>query len=206
MTVCVVNKSVLTNTIYRHKRNRRFTWLSPDRVSRNQIDYTITSQDNKKIIKNSRSYQSADLPPHSRVIANVQLKGKLPKRPRMKGTRHDVGRLVNDQKVPDSFKVTIRASVCTTDGAWRPRNTVSQLYEKFKNETNRITERTLGIMRNQKTEGLEKEFENLYEQRRDARLAYIKDPKNTNTNETYKSLNKAVKQEIFIKEILGQKI
>ena len=53
----------------------------------------------------------------------------------------------------------------------------TQIYEKFKNETNRITEGTTGIMRNLKTEGLGKEIENLCKQGTGAKLAHIKDPK-----------------------------
>ena len=53
-------------------------------------------------------------------------------------------------------------------------------------------------MRNPKTKDLGKEVGNLCKQKRDGRLAYIKDPENTNTKETYKSLDKAVKQEIKI--------
>lgn len=56
-------------------------------------------------------------------------------------------------------------------------------------------------------EGLGKEVGNLCKQRRDARLAYIKDSKNTNTKGTYKSLNEAIEQkiQIFKKEKLEQK-
>ena len=85
---------------------------------------------------------------------------------------------------------------------------INQLYEQFKNETNKITESIVGIKRNPKTEGLGKEVEDLCKQRRNARLMYIKDPKNTNARETYKSLNKIVKREIkvFKKKKLEHKI
>ena len=52
--------------------------------------------------------QSADIgSDHSLVMANVQLKGKFPKRPRMKGKQYDVGKLINDQKLAESFKLAI---------------------------------------------------------------------------------------------------
>ena len=64
-----IKKSLLTNTIYRHKPNGRFTRLSPNGVTENQTDHIITSQNNKKIFKNSCSYQSADIGlNHSLVI------------------------------------------------------------------------------------------------------------------------------------------
>ena len=80
---------------------------------------------------------------------------------------------------------------------------INQLSENFQNETKRITKRTMDIMRNPKIKGLGKYVENLCKQERDARLAYIKDPKNTNTKESYKSFNKVVKKET---KILQKKI
>ena len=114
---CSLNKYVLTNTIYKHKPNRRFTWISPDGKTKNQTDFIITSQDDKKIFNNSRSYQSADIgSDRSLVIANVQLTGKFPKRPKMKGKQYDVAKLTNDQNLADIFKVTIWRSILTTNG------------------------------------------------------------------------------------------
>ena len=114
---CSVNKYVLTNTIYKHEPNRRFTWISLDGKTKTQIGFIITGQDNKKIIKNSRSYQSVDIgSDHPLVMANVQLKGKLRKRPRIKGKQYDVGKLINDQKLAESFKVTIGGAFAPLDG------------------------------------------------------------------------------------------
>ena len=114
----------------------------------------------------------------------------------MQGKQYDVAKLTNDQNLVDAFKVTI-------GGAFAPLmafedQDINQLYEQFKNETNKITESIVGIKRNPKTEGLGKEVEDLCKQRRNARLMYINDPKNTNARETYKSLNKIVKREIKV--------
>ena len=49
-------------------------------------------------------------------MANVQLKGKFPKRQRMKGKQYDVGKLINDQKLAESFKVTIGGAFAPLDG------------------------------------------------------------------------------------------
>ena len=61
---------------------------------------------------------------------------------------------------------------------------INQLYEKFKNETNGITESIVGIKRNPKAEGLGKEAKNLCKQRRNARLVHIKDPYKRNIQVT----------------------
>ena len=68
----------------------------------------------------------------------------------------------------DSFKVTIRPTYAPLI-ALRDLE-ISQLYENFKNETKIITEKTVGVMRDPKKDGLGREFENLCKQRRDAKL------------------------------------
>ena len=136
---CSLNKYVLTNTIYKYKPNRRLTWISPDGKTKSQIDFIITCQDDKKIFKNSRSYQSADIgSDHSLVMASVRLTGKFPRKPKLKGKQYDVEKLTNDNKLAESFKLTI-------GGAFAPLiafgdQEINQLYEQIKNETNRITE------------------------------------------------------------------
>ena len=136
---CSLNKYVLTNTIYKYKPNRRLTWISSDGKTKSQIDFIITCQDDKKIFKNSRSYQSADIgSDHSLVMASVKLTGKFPRKSKLKGKQYDVEKLTNDNKLAESFKLTI-------GGAFAPLiafgdQEINQLYEQIKNETNRITE------------------------------------------------------------------
>ena len=121
----------MTNIIYKHKPNWRLNWISPDGKTKSQIDFIITGQDNKKIIKNSRLYELADIgSDQTLVMANIQLNGKFLKRPRMEGKQYDVGKLMHDQKLAESFKVTI-------GGAFSPLmvfedQEVNQLYEKRK--------------------------------------------------------------------------
>ena len=33
------NELILTNTSFQHPKRRRYTWISPDSITRNQIDY-----------------------------------------------------------------------------------------------------------------------------------------------------------------------
>ena len=129
---CSLNKYVLTNTItninliedlqgYLQMENQKAFILMTDVI--------ITSQDDKKIFKNSR-YQSADIgSDNSLVMANVQLSGKFRKRPKMKGKQYDVAKLTNDQNLADTFKVTIV-------GAFAPLmafedQDINQLYEQL---------------------------------------------------------------------------
>ena len=39
LQLCAINELVITNTLYKHRKGRRATWISPDGKARNQIDY-----------------------------------------------------------------------------------------------------------------------------------------------------------------------
>ena len=204
---CATNKLLLTNTIFKHKPNRRFTWISPDGTVKNQIDFIITNQDNKCNIKNSRSYQSADIgSDHSLVLATVSYNRIKSKKPRKKHKQFDVAKLIDDKEIANTFQITI-------GGAFAPLMSlnampIDDLYEKFKTETNKVTSDIVGLKRSKGTEGLGKDTELLCKNRRKARLDFIKDPDNVVVKERYRSLNKAVKREIklFKKKKLDSKI
>ena len=46
---CVENNMKITNTWFKKKHNRRWTWISPNLKTKNQIDYFITNQKYKNI-------------------------------------------------------------------------------------------------------------------------------------------------------------
>ena len=41
---CRENKPVIANTLFKRHNRRKYTWISPDGHTRNQIDYLITQQ------------------------------------------------------------------------------------------------------------------------------------------------------------------
>ena len=51
---CAINNLVISNTLFRHSKKRRATWVSPNSKIRNQIDYAII----QKKSKNIKNYQS----------------------------------------------------------------------------------------------------------------------------------------------------
>ena len=68
---CAINNLFIANIIFKDKERRRYTWTSPKRTEM-QIDFIIMSKKLKSILKNCRSYNSADIgSDHSFVIANL---------------------------------------------------------------------------------------------------------------------------------------
>ena len=81
-------------------------------------------------------------------MAKVQLKGKFPKRPEMKGKQYDVAKFTIYPNLADTFNVTI-------GGAFAPLMAIedqyiNKIYEQFKIETNKITQSIVGIKKIQK--------------------------------------------------------
>lgn len=49
------------NTMYKQSKNRLTAWISPDRLTKNQIDYILVPIDQKGLIENCKVFNSADI-------------------------------------------------------------------------------------------------------------------------------------------------
>ena len=73
---CISNNLVISNNFFKHHPRHLYTWKSPDRNTRNQIDYIIINQ-KWKSYKNARTRPGADCNNDHQlleVIMKVQLK------------------------------------------------------------------------------------------------------------------------------------
>ena len=52
MTFCRSNELFITNSLFKRKSNRKWTWLSPNGITKNEIDFFITHRNNKQCVKN----------------------------------------------------------------------------------------------------------------------------------------------------------
>lgn len=75
---CGLNDLIITNTQFKQsKENRCWTWISPNGVDRNQIDYIMISRKGRGSVRNSRAFPSADVgSDHQLVMAKIKLKLK----------------------------------------------------------------------------------------------------------------------------------
>ncbi|KAK3892506.1 hypothetical protein Pcinc_003737 [Petrolisthes cinctipes] len=75
--------------------------------------------------------------------------------------------------------------------------TVQKAYEEYVNTTNKITEETVGYKKKKQVEGMPKALENKCNDRREARLKYLKQPSNNELRENYRTINRQVKSEVL---------
>ena len=77
LNFCRDNDLFITNTAFKHHERHRYTWQSPGRNHRNQIDFILVKNRWKTCVENSRTYSGPDCgSDHNLVGAMVRLKIK----------------------------------------------------------------------------------------------------------------------------------
>jgi len=72
---CKANSMIVTNTWFMNHKRRRYTWVSPDKHTRNQIDYILINKRFRNGIEQSMSYPGADCgSDHTLVMAKLHIK------------------------------------------------------------------------------------------------------------------------------------
>ena len=91
---CKVNELILTNTCFKHHEKNRYTWLSPDGNTRNQIDYIAIDKRWFSSMLDAKSYPGADGDSdHNLVIAKMRLKALKIRKKEEIPIRFDLNRL-----------------------------------------------------------------------------------------------------------------
>lgn len=98
MEFAKVHNMVIVNTKYKHKISRRVTWVAPDGITKNQIDYILVEKRCSSSINGhkTRSFPGADVgSDHNLVMTTMKLKLKKIQRPPSSRIRYDTSRLKN---------------------------------------------------------------------------------------------------------------
>ncbi len=106
---CANNNLVIGGTIFPHKRIHKQTWVSPDSMTRNQIDHVTINRKWRSSLQDLRVYRGADVnSDHYLLIAKIKLKLKNPDNSGEKSVRkYDVSKL-KDLEVVSEFKLQLR--------------------------------------------------------------------------------------------------
>ena len=103
---CAINNLVISNTLFRHSKKRRATWVSTNGDVMNQIDYVNIQKKSKNIVKSSRAYHSAEIgSDHFPVLANLELRTRKPKITKTVPRRYDVDKLIGNREQAKYFEV-----------------------------------------------------------------------------------------------------
>ena len=148
LTFCAVNNLYITNTMYKQKSSRQWTWESPDQKTHNKIDFIIINKKQKHCVTNSRSFPSADVgSDHQLVLANIRLKFKLKSKSNIP-KRYDIFRL-KDPETKRKYQIEI-------GGKFGPLlskddTDVDSTWEDIKTAFNTTSESVLGIKKPQQS-------------------------------------------------------
>ena len=58
---CQQNKLIITNTYFKQHPRKLYTWKSPDRETRNQIDYILINKKFRNCVKQAKTYPGSDI-------------------------------------------------------------------------------------------------------------------------------------------------
>ena len=58
---CDMNELVITGTLFPPKNIHKATWVSPNRITRNQIDHVLINEKLRDSVKDTRVYSSANI-------------------------------------------------------------------------------------------------------------------------------------------------
>ena len=77
---CLANRLTITNTIFQQHPRRKYTWISPNGLVRNQIDYILIRSRWKSSIKIAKTLPGADISSdHQLLISDLRIKLKMAK-------------------------------------------------------------------------------------------------------------------------------
>ena len=71
----LANEMLITNTLFNHPKRRRYTWMSPGKTYRNQIDYILIDKSWKTAVLDAKTKPGADCDTdHLLVVTKIRLK------------------------------------------------------------------------------------------------------------------------------------
>ena len=77
VSFCTANNLIIGGTKFKHKDIHKYTWTSPDRKYRNQIDHIMIGRNKGNSLLDVRTFRGADIgSDHQLVLATVKLKLK----------------------------------------------------------------------------------------------------------------------------------
>src|SRR3989442_16014474 len=75
MNFCKSHNLFATNTWFQQKKSSQHTWISPDKVTKKQIDFVLVDKRFRNGIQNSRSMPGADFDSdHNPVVVKMKIR------------------------------------------------------------------------------------------------------------------------------------
>ncbi|XP_062602943.1 craniofacial development protein 2-like [Saccostrea cucullata] len=109
MDFCEMNglHVVVCNTIFAHKDNQKYTWISPDKRTKNQVDYIMINKKWRRSVIDARTYRGADInSDHILLLAKIQLKLRAERK--VQGLRKLAVNKLQQPEIKEGFKLELR--------------------------------------------------------------------------------------------------
>lgn len=156
---CVSNNLAVMNTFFKMHKRRLFTWTSPDKNTKNQIDYVICQQRWKSSICRVSTRPGADCgSDHNLLVAEVKVKLKSIQQTKRK-IKFDLGKIAPEYNVEikNRFEVLSRLDEDNVENYW----------ESIKSAVTEVAEKHISKqVKKKKTHWLSKEALNIADERR----------------------------------------
>ena len=137
---CTEHKLVITNTLFQLHNRHRYTWKSPDSVTRAQIDYILINKQRVQSVNNARTCLSADCDTDHNLVT-LALKLRFKKKQMQQQPLIDLDKLKNENHRQEfQIKITNRFEVL--EGTHEP-NSPKELWQLLKDVTLNSARETL---------------------------------------------------------------
>ena len=136
-----LHNMVIVNTKYKHKASRRVTWVAPDGITKNHIDYILVERQCSSSINGNktRSFPGADIgSDHQLVMTTLKFKSKTIQKPQSLRVKYDKSRLRNAE-TSENFRIKI-------GGKFAPLSEMTEMQEMTDLFTDGMNEAALEVL------------------------------------------------------------
>ena len=173
---CKENSLIVSNTLFKHKPSRKWTWTSPDHKSKEMIDLILIRDRWRSAVDNTRPFQSVDIgSDHSLVLAKIRVKFKVEKTgPRRK--KWNITKL-DDPNIAKEFQLELQNRFQLLEDEVETNDPISDsLLEQTTTIIKKAADEVLGIHRPKKKPWISDATLALTDERRKARKKASQDP------------------------------
>lgn len=186
---CATNQLFIGGTKFPHKDIHKYTWQSPDGVTRNQIDHILISKKFLSSLTDVRTMRSADIySDHQLVVAKIKIKPKSVTRLHtIKRTKYNIERL-KDDSMAQQFQNHVERKLLPDDS-----DIITEKWNKYVTATQEAAVATIGTKDNTRKPWITDETWELIKLRRNLK-AQLNKRQTRSTLNAYNDMEKLVKK------------
>ena len=165
---CEMNGLVVCNTIFAHRDIHKYTWVSPDKKTKNQIDYIMINKRWRRSVIDTRTYRGADVnSDHILLRARIQLKLRAVRK--VQGRRRFAVHKLKQQEVKEAFKLELRNRFSALEDL-EDENNIDGKWDNIRDCLTSAATEKLGFRKSVKEEWLSADTWNLISERKRIRF------------------------------------